>query len=196
MMTPTKVKTPKFTKPKSLKALPAWTKKQELPELPTLGDKAEWEQNLVDDKVALWADALGSESLAKRLIKLEASGKYPDATLPELVALDWLEKNQYKHVFQQTLLGGRALKGGQVVDIVVELGSGVVILEVQGNYWHSKPGMPVRDAAQRLALANLKIYGKQVKAVIEVWESRLVQPIQSIRDDVMQCALLGIAKGK
>jgi hypothetical protein len=191
-----KVKTPKLEKPRSLKALPKWTKKNNIPELPTLAEKPEWEQSMVDDKVALWAAALGSESLAKRLIKLEASGKYPDATLPELVALDWLTKNQYKHVFQQTLLGGRALKGGQVVDIVVELGTGVVILEVQGNYWHSKPGMPQRDAAQRLALMNMSVYGKKVTAVIEVWESRLVQPVQSIRDDVMQCALMGIAKGK
>jgi hypothetical protein len=83
-----------------------------------------------------------------------------------------------------------------VVDIVVELSAGVVILEVQGNYWHTKPGMPMRDAAQRQALMGLKIYGKKVTAVIEVWESRLVQPVQSIRDDVMQCALMGIAKGK
>lgn len=186
-------KAPSFKKPEGMKKLSGWNKKNELPSFPP-PVSPERVANLVDSQLALWTSALGDESLAKKLMKMKAT-KYPDATLPELVALEWLERKRIKHTFQQWLLGGRAIRGGQVVDIVIDNGGSIVIVEVQGNYWHNRPGARQRDEAQRFALIGLSVFGKRVSAVVEAWESRLVNPKEAYREQVMQMALLGVSLG-
>jgi hypothetical protein len=194
MTATTLAKVAKLEKPAAMKALPSWTKKQELKELPDISPASEWEESTIDDRVALWTDALGDEQLAKTLDEMKTS-EYPDATLPELVALEWLARHQIKFIFQQWLLGGRALKGGQVVDLLVLTGGGAIIIEVQGQFWHTKPGMIQHDAAQRLALLGITFQGRRISYVVAAWESKLVNKIQSIRDQVMNMALLGIELG-
>lgn len=183
-----------LSKPKSLKKLKGFGKQNQPKPLPDLDVGQETVANLVDDELARWTTALGSESLAKKLQKLRDK-KYPDATLPELVCLEWLERKRYKFEFQVWLLGGRVLKGGQVVDVVVDVGARVMILEVQGNYWHTRPGAIQRDEGQKYALLGLTVWGKKVAGVIALWESRLVQPVASKREQVMQLAMRGIELG-
>jgi hypothetical protein len=189
-----KVKAPSFKKPQGMKRLPTLGRKEKLPPLPDLDAGPERIASFVDDELARLTSALGNERLAKRLLKMKKE-KYPDATLPELVLLEWLTRKRYKFEFQVWLLGGRIKKNGQVVDTVVDVGTGVIIIEVQGNYFHNRPGMKQRDEAQRLALKGLHVWGKKVSSVVELWESRLATPIASRREQAMQLAMQGMSIG-
>lgn len=177
-------------KPKGLKKLKGLGKTVKTPEMEELEQAPERMATFVDEELERWSKALGSEQLAKKLRKL--AGKYPDATLPELVAIEWLERRGHEFTFQQSLLGGRVLKGGQVVDLVVDQGLFVLIWEVQGTYWHTRPGNLARDYAQKMALLGLTVFGKPVKAVVALWEDDLVNEVESRRNGTLQRALAGI----
>jgi len=138
---------------------------------------------------------LGDEQLAKRVLKMKKD-KYPNATMPELVAIDWLERRGKKWAFQVWAIGGRKTKGGQVLDLIVDMGMGISIWEIQGNYWHNRPGKVQLDKAQRFALLGIEIWGKPVTAVLEIWESRIMTDKRSTRNQVFEMAMSGIELGQ
>lgn len=129
---------------------------------------------------------LGDEKLAQRVIDLQ--GRFPLASLPELVVYDWLEKGKHQFTFQGEFGGGRQLRGGAVPDFVVNWGGRGLVLRVQGEYWHSLPGQVERDMVQRMQMLGQYVNGLQVAAVVDVWE----QDIYKRRDYVMKMALAGI----
>jgi hypothetical protein len=188
-----KVKAPEFKKPKALKGLSGLGRKHKQPPLPDLDSGPERVASLVNDELANLSRALGDdEKLAKKLLKLKQ--KFPDGTMPELVVMEWLDRRGIKYEFQKWLLGGRVLRGGQVVDFALDLGTSTLILEVQGNYWHTRPGKVQLDEAQKFALLGLSVFGQKVSRVVAVWESRLMDKHK--RNHTMEMALAGVELGK
>lgn len=189
-----KVKAPTFAKPKGMKTLSAFGKKEATKPLPDLDDGPEWVAATVDPELLRLTNALGDEKLAKRVLKDKT--KYPDYSTLELVIRDWLASRNVAFQGQVWVLGGRKLAGGQVLDFVIDQGSSVLVLEAQGNYWHTLDGKVQSDAAQRLALLGITIWGKKVRAVVEVWESRIIVDKPSKRNQTMELALLGVELGQ
>lgn len=177
---------------KGIPKMPSLGKKKRVEEMPDIDTAVQGATNLLSDEEQRLANALGDQQLAKRVLKLKET--YPDATFPELVTIDWLERRKKKWGFQVWAMGGRAIKGGQVLDLIVDAGAHIVVIEVQGNYWHNRPGQKRVDAAQRLVLMGIKIWGKPVRAVVEVWESKIMS--KKTRDHALNQALLGIEVGE
>jgi hypothetical protein len=190
-----KVKTPVYKKPDSFKGLPGLGKKKRQQPLPKLEDTVQLVANLVDDELANLTRALGGdERLAKRILKLQKKfGGSIQGTVIELIIMDYLDRHNYKYEFQKWLLGGRAIRGGQVVDFAVDMGNRVIVLEPQGGYWHTRPGKVQIDAAQRLALMGTTIWGKKV-VVVEIWERRLMD--KHLRNPALEAAMAGIEVGR
>ena len=65
---------------------------------------------------------------------------------------------------QQSELGGRLQLGGGVVDFKVFVGAGIVIVRVEGDYWHSLPERILKDAVQYDRLHRLGY------RVADLWE--------------------------
>lgn len=185
---------PKVAKPKAFKKLPGLGKAQGGEPLPDLDDGPERVASLVDDELARLTDALGDEALAKKVLNLKK--KFPDASTLEVAIMEFLDRKRINYVFQQWLLGGRALKGGQVTDFIVESGATMTVWEAQGNYWHSRPGSVAHDEAQRFALIGLSFRGKRISAVIDIWESRIMQPNKAMREQTLNLAVMGVELGK
>lgn len=180
---------PRLKKLKALPALRGLGKKEKLPPLPTLGEQARRVAALVPDAQERLANQLGDEQLAKRVLALQK--KWPQGTVPELIAMDYLERRRATYGFQVWVIGGRKIKGGQVLDFVVDHGRNVHIWEIQGVYWHQRQDKMAADAAQRLALMGIRIWGKPVGAVIELWDSRLATDNRSKRQQVLEAAMVG-----
>ena len=175
---------------KGLKGLPGLGRKQRrVPPLPTLGEQPGRVAALEDDEVQRLTRQLGDEALAKRVLKLKK--KWPDGTIPELIAADFLERRRAKYEFQKQVIGGRKIKGGQVLDFVVDQGISVHIWEIQGKYWHTRPGKKQVDEAQRMALMGIQIWGKKVSAVIEIWDSRIATDNRAKRQQALEAGLTG-----
>jgi len=177
---------------KGLKGLPrlkSLGKAERIPPLPTLGEQPRRVAALVDDEILRLTNQLGDEALAKRVLKLQK--KWPKGTTPELVVMDFLERRRVTYGFQVWVIGGRKIKGGQVLDFVVDQGRNVHIWEVQGMYWHLRQDKLATDAAQRMALMGIRIWGKKVGAVVELWDSRLATDNRAKRSQVMEAAMQG-----
>jgi hypothetical protein len=189
------VKAPTFTKPKALKGLPGLGRKHKQQPLPDLDSGPLRMESLVDNELANLTRALGGdERLAKRILKLQKKfGGSIQGTVIELIIMDYLDRHNYKYEFQKWLLGGRAIRGGQVVDFAVDMGNRVIVLEPQGGYWHTRPGKVQIDAAQRLALMGTTIWGKKV-VVVEIWERRLMD--KHLRNPALEAAMAGIEVGR
>jgi len=181
-----------LAKPKALKRLPGLGRREKLPPLPNLGGEPST-VTLTDDALQRLTNQLGDEALAKRVLKLQE--KWPQGTVPEMIVMDFLERRRVKYEYQVWLLGGRVLKGGQVVDFVVDLGIGVMIVEVEGNYWHTRPGKAQLDEGQKMALLGLMVWGKKVRGVVEVWESRIATDNRTRRDQALNAMLQGKGLG-
>jgi hypothetical protein len=89
------------------------------------------------------------------------------ATLPEQMvglALAWLDLPAEAQISED---GGRKRLGGSVVDWKVALGGQMVIIRVQGDYWHSLPDRKLKDLVQLERLQRMKYL------VCDMWESEL-----------------------
>lgn len=178
-------------------------KKRGLPGLPGMRRKRRAEDNvgtlekfseafdLVDNELAEIERALGDRGRAKRVLKIKRE-QYPNATLPELVCIEWLQRRSIEFLFQQGLLGGRLYKGGVVPDLIVYQGSDALVWAVQGNYWHQRPGMEGRDTRAYHLIMGLQVYGHRITAVVAVWERRILADT----DGVLNAALMGIEQGQ
>lgn len=181
----------KLGRGKGIPKLPSLGRKTKLPEMPDIDMAVHGAASVVGDEEQRLANTLDDPQLAKRVLKLKQ--KYPNATFPELVCIEWFERRRVKWEFQVWVMGGRSAKGGQVLDLIVDGGLYVIVVEVQGGYWHTRPGQSRVDAAQRLALMGIEIWGKPVK-VVELWEERIMD--KRHRENALRMALLGIEVGK
>lgn len=150
--------------------------------LPEPGDLLE-----VDDpRVREWAKTLGGdERLAKRMVSY--TGEYPVASLPELVTLDWLRGKNYFFLFQAQFFGGRGQRGGSVPDFVVSVGGDMLVWRVQGEYWHTRPGKRGDDLNEKLQMLASGFEGRQVRAVVDLWEN----DVYTRRPEIFNHALAG-----
>jgi hypothetical protein len=94
-------------------------------------------------------------------------------TVPELIAYEWLQSRGYAFEFQSSQLGGRRRSGGAVVDFVIQdlSPNGVMMWRIQGEYWHQGPDVERKDEVQRVRLLNVRMGGRPVAAVVDLYES-------------------------
>lgn len=121
-----------------------------------------------DSDLSVWAQRLGSEAEAKKMLALQK--QYPQATLPELVTLDWLLRNGYDFEFQAPLFGGRRA-GGTVLDFLVFEGGKAIAIAVNGDYWHTQKSVAQRDRQLMLRLLGAEASGFRISDVVTMWES-------------------------
>ncbi len=126
--------------------------------------------NLIPEDLRAFARVVGLRR-AKAAWKLMQRGL--QGSLPELLTYDWLEKHKRSFQFQTSLLGGRMVRGGTVLDFVVfDLSpDGVYCWRVQGEYWHQGPISKAQDEWQSYRLRQLWIGGLPVVAVVDLWEN-------------------------
>ncbi len=74
------------------------------------------------------------------------------ATKPELAIYQALQRMGLNFEFQSKMLGGRDQKGGLVGDFYLAEYS--LLINVQGEYWHSKPDRMAQDKIQRISLES------------------------------------------
>jgi hypothetical protein len=185
------VKAPQVKKPKSLKRLPGLGKPIKEEPLPSLDTAPQRIASVVDDELEALTRTLDDRQLAKRVLKLKQ--KFPTGTFPELVVYDWLERHNARFEYQFAVLGGRAIKGGQVLDFVVDRGIDVLVWEIQGLYWHTRPGKIRADEAERLALLGIEILRKKVGGVVEIWDTRIMDKHK--RSSALNAAMNGLEMG-
>ena len=98
----------------------------------------------------------------------------------------WVSEALYRYeipfIFQYQILGGRQLRGGQVVDFLV-FNPDATPLEVNGMYWHQSE----LDGRDRIALMALKSYFN--KDPIILWAGDALT-----RDDVFRFVRTKVAK--
>lgn len=134
--------------------------------------------------------AVGDRQKAKKLLVLWDD--YPSATVPELVVIEWLIRRNIKFLYQLSMRGGRVRRGGIVPDLVVFQDPNCLVWQVNGNYWHSRPGAAEQDANASRLLLGQRIEGRDVIAVVALWESRILADA----DSVCSAALIGIEQGQ
>lgn len=155
----------------------------DLPDVSTVRD-------LEDPQIKELRRKLGDDPQTERLIKrlVALRQREPLASLPELIAYDWLERKQIPFEYQGSAFGGRIFRGGQVPDFVLPQGGQALCWRIQGEYWHSQPGAKERDLAAKLRLLGGTIEGMRVWAVVDVWEDDVYER----REQVFRLALAGI----
>lgn len=126
--------------------------------------------DVMPEQLAEIARRIG-EKRAKRVWKLRRQGIV--GTLPELCGYDWLERRKIVFEFQSSVMGGRRMSGGAVLDFLVYglSANGVLIWRIQGEYWHTGPEVERKDFVQKMRLRNLKIRGVPVVEVVDLWEN-------------------------
>ncbi len=132
---------------------------------------------------------LGDEKLAKSVIHLQK--EYPNGTLPELVALNYLRKWNVPYWYQVAMFGGHR-KGGLIPDFVVSNGGTGEAIEIQGTYWHEGFAHEEADRTSNIRMLGQIVNGVKIEKVIEVWDTTLYKN----PDEVMRLALAGIEMGR
>lgn len=84
---------------------------------------------------------------------------------PEKKVANWLLNRKVPFDVQEPMLGGRTELGGLVVDFVIT--DRMIIIRVQGTYWHRTLEANARDELGRENLVQLGY------AVVDVWEDNL-----------------------
>lgn len=154
------------------------TKKERGSESLPLYQIAEEEESAEKTLFNRFINTLGQKkrSLAKRCVNLQFD--HPNATLPELITLDWLLRENIRYYYQAEIYGGRSRQSGLVPDfVVVRSGKGMAWL-VQGSYYHSqafqdKWGQTGRDALAKMRLLGSYVNGVRIEIVIEIKEQDL-----------------------
>jgi hypothetical protein len=126
-----------------------------------------------------------NEATARRVMRLEEKAEYANATLPELLAIDYLERNNIPFLFQVIAAGGRNIPGGRVPDFVLPMGSGALVILVQGEWYHPSPQVELQT---RLIIMSSILAGMKPWAVVQVFED----DIYLDQEGVMSLAVNGI----
>ncbi len=176
---------PKASGLKRLSTLPGAKRKQtttfDMPSLPQAID-------LTDDQEDILARALDDEKLAKRVRKLQ--DQFPVGSVPELIVYDWLKRNSIPFQYQVALFGGRAISGGLVPDFILQGSNAGTVWQIQGDYWHTRPGKQEADMTAKLRMIGSTWAGQRIHSVIFLWEGNLVD--RAMRDKTLRLALGGI----
>jgi len=97
-----------------------------------------------------------------------------DASLPERIVWNWLEREGHHYEASYNLLGGRLMIGGAVVDFIVyDMAATPVALRVMGDYWHG-PGFPDRQERDDEQAGSLRRLGYQV---VDLWEHDIYEAV-------------------
>ena len=97
----------------------------------------------------------------------------PDSKEEYWVALA-LYKLKLDFVFQRSVLGGREVRGGHVVDFWVYTTPKPTIIMVEGDYWHY---IAPRTYETILAIAELEAYySGEINGVVEILTSEIPTP--------------------
>jgi len=120
------------------------------------------------------------EQFTAALANLKAADRrqIPEGTLPEMMVAWALVKNKLQFQSQQREGGGQLRLGGGVVDFLVQMGSSVVVVRVNGDYWHSLPERKRKDElqAQLLRLRKYRLVDLWEHDIYVTWtEGRLIQ---------------------
>lgn len=140
--------------------------------------------SLTDPRIAEILGKIGrgseQEALAKRVVALEQL--YPQATLPELVTIDYLKQKSVEFYFQELVAGGRNVKGGRVLDFVIPQGGQCLVLAVHGEYWHPSEQ---QETMTRLIIMSSIIAGMKPWAYVEIWEDDIFLDADRVLDSAM-----------
>ena len=106
----------------------------------------------------------------------------------EIMVYDWLVKHGFREgidfEFQSQLIGGAArMLGDAIADF--QLFKEMIILRVQGEYWHSSTNEMARDSIQKERLTGMGY------TVVDIWEQDLVDRL----NETMQNAIEGTEIG-
>lgn len=106
----------------------------------------------------------------------------------EILAMAWLQRQGIEFAAQQPILGGRQVKGGRVLDIIISEGMAQpLVIRIQSERYHGGSSeQEGDDIEEKVILINM---GYQV---IDIWEERLIVDV----DWVMRQALMGIEVGR
>lgn len=183
---------PKLRKLSVLSGLPdlfGRRRRPALPELPTIAVDGE-NISPEEERRREIARLVGDDGLSYRVMKLQA--EHPNGTVPELVTMDWLQRQAMMYSYQVDLFGGR--RGGLIPDFVVQNGAQADAWLVQGEYFHTRHGKVAADAADKLRLRGAEFNGSRIQNVIEVWDSRILNRTQ--REQTFQAARAGQEMGR
>lgn len=103
---------------------------------------------------------------AVSILKQHTPGQQGSTTLPELLVEAVLKRKGRDYRSQVELEWARP-------DFVVFVSGGVIVIRVQGDYWHSREGNAAKDALQGDRLKNTTIFGMPVLKVADIWEREI-----------------------
>jgi len=155
--------------------------KLELPALPQAIDLADSQEDIL-------IRALGDERLAKRIRKLQ--DEFPVGSVPELIVYDFLKRYNIPFQYQIAMFGGRARAGGLVPDFLLQGEHAGTVWQIQGDYWHTRPGKRETDEINRLRIMSGMYDGQRIKSVLFLWENHLMD--RATRSKTLRLALGGI----
>jgi len=128
----------------------------------------------------------GDERLGRKIYAMQSS--FPDATTPELLAIEYLERKKITYLYQPYIFGGKAAGKG-VPDFALPQGPYWNIWEINGDYWHSAKFETKEDQrATRRRLLHHRFNGLTVLYWSQIWET----DIYNRRDYAFDQAVQGI----
>lgn len=139
-----------------------------------------------DDEYTRIRRLLDDDRQAQRVFRL--AQQYPAGTVPELVVMDYLLVKRVQHIYQGKAFGGRRRRGGLVPDFIIPRNGKGLVIQVQGEYWHSIQRKGFADRTVKLKLMGRWVEGVKVEKVVEVWEDDLYHRKS---DTTMRNALAG-----
>lgn len=152
-----------FGSMRGMQARPAMQALSTLDPMPTIEESIKRDEELITS----WADRVGEgrarEALALWIRNGRRGGTKGSTTLPELLVELALTRRNVDYRAQVDIGMARP-------DFVVIRPAGVLVIRVQGDYWHSREGAAAKDARQKDMLETTTIFGLPVLAVIDIWE--------------------------
>ena len=118
-----------------------------------------------EDRLKRWVQTVG-EVRALEALALARTRPH-NRTLPELLAEAWLKRRATRYEAQVDL--GWARPDFVLFDVV----AGVMVWEINGEYWHANTA--AHDAARKQRLLHTTARGLPILKVIEVWEKDIYQ---------------------
>lgn len=177
---------------RALKGGAAFEPDAELEPLPGMLEFAEpfGDTSEQDSRINLILSRIGGDgddvNLAKQMIYYQDT-EAPNATTPELMIFTMLRGLNRPFQFQVPYRGGRRVRGGIVIDFLVEQYGEWTATAVQGEYWHSDAESNDRDRNARSLVMGAVIDGLTVGSYVEAWDGDLYTD----REGVMQSILAG-----
>lgn len=87
----------------------------------------------------------------------------PEGSKPERMVFGWLVRHDISFLYQESVLGGRAIPGGAVLDFVILHQATPIVVRIM-SYWHENAEQEWRDDISLGALRDMGL------VVEDVWE--------------------------